>query len=139
MKEKYIKAFMDMAERFGKTSEAERLKVGCLLVKDFQVISAGINGQPPGWPTEACEDSEGNTLPTTRHAEDAALQKLWNSHETAEGSVVFCSHLPCLFCSIKLATAKVSHVYYRHTYRSDEGAEYLLSKGIGLTQVLEEQ
>lgn len=139
MKQKYIDAYMDMTERFGKTSEARRLQVGAIIVKDNQIISQGVNGQPPGWPTEVCEDLEGNTLPTVRHAEDAALQKLWNSHETAKGSVVFVSHMPCLQCSIKLATAGVNHVYYRYAYRSDEGAKHLESRGIGLTQILERE
>jgi len=47
MKDIYKEAFMDMAVRFGQTSYAERLKVGCLLVKNGSIISEGVNGQPP--------------------------------------------------------------------------------------------
>ena len=135
MKHKYKEAFMQMAETFGKTSEAKRLQVGALLVKNNSVISLGVNGQPPGWPTEVCEDENYATLPTVRHAEDAALQKLWNSTETANGAEMFVSHAPCLSCSIKIVTAGISGVYYRQQYRSDEGLQYLQSKGVKVQQL----
>lgn len=137
MKTEYIYAYLDMAERFGQTSKAERLKVGALIVKNDSVISLGCNGQPPGWPTEVCEGADGLTLPTVRHAEDAALQKLWNSAETSQGATMFVSHCPCLNCSIKIATAGIKKVYYVHEYRSTEGIEYLLRRGIGATQVIQ--
>lgn len=136
MKAKYKQALMDMAERFGQTSDAERLKVGSIIFKNGSCISLGTNGQPPGWPTETCEDATGLTLPTVRHSEAAALEKLWNSSETAEGSEIFISHQPCLSCSIKIATAKISKVYYRHSYRCDKGIDYLNSVGIPVEQVL---
>lgn len=43
MKEKYHSAFLDMAVRFGQTSEAQRLKVGALLVRDGKILSQGID------------------------------------------------------------------------------------------------
>jgi deoxycytidylate deaminase len=39
VKEKYQLAFMDMAERFAQTSEAVRLKVAALIVKNDSIIS----------------------------------------------------------------------------------------------------
>jgi dCMP deaminase len=138
VKHKYKIAMLDMAERFGHTSYAKRLQVGALLFKNDSIISLGTNGQPPGWPSEVCEDEGGHTLPTVRHAEDACLQKLWNSHETAEGGIMFISHAPCLACAIKLVTAGVSEVVYRHDYRSAEGLEYLESKGVKVEQFKED-
>lgn len=130
MKKKYLLAFMDMAERFAQTSEAVRLKVCALFVREGRILSIGINGQPEGWPTEACEDACGNTLPTVRHAEDAGLQKFVNSTEVAAGCSVFITHSPCLACAIKLVTAKVDCVYYRYQYRNIEGIDYLKRNGI---------
>lgn len=130
MKAKYHAAFLDMAVRFGKTSEAKRLCVGALLVRDGKILSQGVNGQPPKWPTEVCEDELGNTLPTVRHAEIACLEKLWNSAETAEGATMYISHSPCLNCSIKMFTAGVSSVYYKEAYRCDEGLKFLERNGV---------
>lgn len=135
MKEKYLLAWMDMAVRFGQTSEAKRKQVGAILVKNQSCIAIGINGQPPGWHTEVCEDVDGNTLPTVRHAEDAALQKLWNSTETAKESTMFVSCAPCLNCSIKIATAGVKTVYFREAYRDNSGLDYLRSKNINVRQI----
>lgn len=130
---------MDMAERFGQTSTATRLKVGSLLYKNDSIISLGVNGQPPNWPTEVCEevleDGTLQTLPTVRHSEDACLQKLWNSSETAKGATMFISHQPCLQCSIKILTAGIEKVYYRHNYRSTEGIEYLVAQGVQVEQI----
>ena len=56
MKLKYKQAFMRMALEFAKTSEAKRLKVCCLIVKNDQIISIGINGTIAGWDTNQCED-----------------------------------------------------------------------------------
>lgn len=135
MKERYIHALLDMAERFGQTSSAERLKVGALLFKNDSIISLGVNGQPPNWHTEVCEDDCGNTLPTVRHAEQAALEKLWNSNETARGSSMFVSHSPCLPCSIKIVTAGIQQVFYRYDYRDLTGVQYLVNNGVIVKQV----
>lgn len=134
-KEKYKQAFMKMAEVFASTSEAKRLKVGCVIVKNDTIIALGVNGQPPGWPTEVCEDNNNQTLPTVRHAEDAALQKLWKSTETSDGAEMYVSHAPCLNCSIKIVTAGINKVYYRQQYRDESGLSYLKSKNIEVQQL----
>lgn len=171
MKEKYARALLDMAERFGQTSTAERLKVGALIYKNDSVIALGVNGMPPKWPTEVCEQVEMQkehfpedftktlgeegvrerfpiaelkytlknnkgeyysltTKPECRHAELAALEKLWNSSETAKGATMFISHSPCKNCSIKMLTAGIEKVYYKHSYRSREGIDYLLANNV---------
>lgn len=130
MKEKYLAAFMDMAERFGQTSAAERLKVGALLVKDDRIISLGVNGTPKGWPSEVCEGPDGQTWPHVRHAEKAALDKLRSSPESGAGSVMFVSHSPCMPCAIEIVDSGIQAVYYRHEYRSDDGIRYLQAKGV---------
>lgn len=138
MKTKYVSALMDMCVRFGQTSEANRLKVGCLIEKNGSVIALGVNGQPPGWFFEECEDEQGNTRPTVRHAEDAALQKLYLSTETSEGATMFVSHAPCLSCSIKIVAAKIDKVYYKNDYRSVEGLDFLKARGVKVEKFEEE-
>lgn len=137
MKYKYKLALIDMACRFGQTSTANRLKVGALIYKNDSIIALGVNGQPPGWESEQCEDSEGNTLSTVRHAECAALEKLWNSAETAQGAEMFISHAPCLNCSIKMVTAGIKKVYYKEEYRSKDGLNYLSEHNIKIERINE--
>lgn len=137
MKDKYAKALMDMACRFGETSVATRLKVGCLIYKNDSIIALGVNGQPPGWHSEVCEGGDGQTLSTVRHAEHAALEKLYLSTETSEGAMMFVSHMPCLNCCLKIVAAKIQKVYYRYDYRCDEGVKYLRRQGIDVFKMEE--
>ena len=55
MKSKFIKAYMDVAQRFSELSSAKRLQVGAIVVKDDRIISIGYNGMPSGWDNN-CED-----------------------------------------------------------------------------------
>ena len=135
MKEKYKQALMDMAERFGQTSESTRLKVGCLIVKNDSVISMGVNGSPKGFHTNICEDGEGNTAWYVRHAEQAALDKLVRSTESAEGATMFVSHSCCKHCALRIVDAGIKKVYYRHHYRDHSGVQYLQDNGVDVEQI----
>lgn len=135
MKSKYKLAIMDMAERFGQTSESTRLKVGCLIVKNDSVISMGVNGSPKGFHTNVCEDEEGNTAWYVRHAEQAALDKLVRSTESAEGATMFVSHSCCKHCALRIVDAGINKVYYRYQYRDNSGVQYLKQNGVEVEQV----
>lgn len=130
VKNKYIVAYMEMVEVFSKTSEAKRLKVAALIVKNDAIISLGINGTPYGWPTNECEDEDGNTAWYVTHAEDRALSKLINSSETAQNSTMFVSHAPCRMCSLRIKDAGIKEVIYKNEYRDTSGIEYLRQAGI---------
>ena len=54
MKDKYIRAHLEAARVYGELSTADRLKVGCLIVKDDRIISIGYNGMPSGG-SNVCE------------------------------------------------------------------------------------
>ena len=125
MKRKYIEAFMEMAGVFAQTSEAKRLKVGAVLVKDDAIISCGVNGTPSGWHTNDCEGLEGLTLPVVRHAEINALNKLRKLPSVSTGATMFCTHAACLSCSIDLVDAGVKQFFYKETYRDLSGLDYL--------------
>ena len=57
MKDKFIKLYMDWADRTSQLSHARRLQVGAVIVKDDSVISYGYNGMPADWDNN-CEDVE---------------------------------------------------------------------------------
>lgn len=65
MKQKWLDAYMDTAERFAQLSSAQRLKVGSVIVKDHRIISIGYNGTPAGW-DNVCEDANFKTKPEDR-------------------------------------------------------------------------
>jgi dCMP deaminase len=133
MKQKYLLAYMDMLQRFAETSEATRLKVAAMLVKNDAIISIGINGTPPGWESNVCESPEGDTLPWVRHAEIACFDKL-RKYESYN-STMFITHSPCVNCAKEIVKALVTKVYYRDVYRCTEGLVYLEKHGIPVEKI----
>ena len=54
MKEKFKQTYMKTAKVFAELSQARRLHVGAIVVKDDRIISIGYNGMPAGWDND-CE------------------------------------------------------------------------------------
>ena len=147
MKQKWIDAFMDTAERFAQLSSAKRLQVGAVVVKDNRIISIGYNGMPSGW-TNECEEVVTPTLPYLSgdgptlkpndeviHAEANAISKLARDGERGYGSSLFCTHAPCIHCAKLIYGAGVKKVYYRDTYRDTLGVEFLEKCNIEVEKV----
>ena len=143
MKPKFIDAYMDVAERFGKLSTARRLNVGAIVVKDDRIISIGYNGMPSGWDNN-CEQTilwkDGKQLtepqlvskPEVLHAESNAIAKLARSNESGEDSTLFITHSPCLECSKLIYQSGITTVYYKHEYRSQDGVDFLIKSKINV-------
>lgn len=144
MKQKWIDAFMDTAERFAQLSSAKRLQVGAVVVKDNRIISIGYNGMPSGW-TNECEEVVTPTLPYLQgegpilktkdeviHAEANAISKLAKSGDSGDGADLFCTHAPCIHCAKIIYGAGVKKVYYRNSYRDELGLQFLERCGISI-------
>lgn len=162
MKQKWVDAFMDTAERFAQLSSAKRLKVGAVVVKDNRIISIGYNGMPSGW-TNECEHTEfvtaddqippademtrlgfiqsNNGWYRTRtkdeviHAEANAVSKLAKSGDSGDGAALFCTHAPCVQCAKLIYGAGISKVYYRDSYRDTSGLNFLEKCGIDVVNI----
>lgn len=48
MNEKHLNLYMSIAEVTARTSNATKLKVGAVAVRDHRILSIGYNGTPPG-------------------------------------------------------------------------------------------
>ena len=149
MKQKWIDAFMDTAERFAQLSSAKRLKVGAVVVKDNRIISIGYNGMPAGW-TNECEEVVTPSLPYLQgdgpilktkdeviHAEANAILKLARDGESGNGSSLFCTHAPCIQCAKLIHGAGIQKLYYRDSYRDDNGLAFLEACTIEVQKVLD--
>ena len=139
MKQKWIDAFMDTAERFAQLSSAKRLHVGAVVVKDNRIISIGYNGMPSGW-TNECEEvvhriAEEPILRTKDeviHAEANAISKLAKSGDSGDKADLFCTHAPCIHCAKLIYGAGIKKVYYRNSYRDEAGLDFLQKCGIDI-------
>lgn len=137
--DKFDKAHMQTAKVYARLSPARRLKVGAILVREGRIISIGYNGTPSGWDND-CEYAKrgaltGNivelvTKPEVLHAETNAIAKVARSTESAEGSVLYTTHAPCLECSKLIYQSGIVTVYYEKEYRSQEGIKFLKKSGI---------
>ena len=141
MKQKFIKAYMDVAARFSQLSYAKRLKVGAIIVKDDRIISIGYNGMPSGWDNN-CENvivdgisSELKTKPEVLHAESNAIAKLAKSVESGDGAGLFVTHSPCIECAKLIYQSGISSVYYKTQYRSNLGIEFLVKSKVNVEQI----
>lgn len=149
MKEKLLQAFMKTAEVFAGLSSARRLHVGAIVVKDDRIISIGYNGMPSGWDNN-CEDEvvvavvdgvpqkeikELKTKPEVLHAETNAIAKLAKSTESGSGATLFVTHAPCLDCAKLVYQSGINSVYYRNSYRSEDGIQFLEKCNVKVTKI----
>ncbi len=143
---------MKVAETFAELSSARRLHVGAIIVKDDRIISIGYNGMPSGWDND-CEDlvvyrkeiepglfnneytHEWKTKPEVLHAETNAIAKLAKSTESGNGATLFVTHAPCMDCAKLVYQSGISSVYYRNTYRSEDGINFLNAAGVNVNRV----
>lgn len=128
MKEKFVLAYMDVAERFAELSTARRLKVGAIAVKDDRIISIGYNGMPSGWDNNCEVETTYSGLKTkdeVLHAESNVIAKLAKSSESADGATLFVTHSPCMHCAKQIYQAGFTEVYYKNEYRDTAGLDFL--------------
>lgn len=162
MKQKWVDAFMDTADRFAQLSSAKRLQVGAVVVKDNRIISIGYNGMPTGW-TNECEHTEYvgsdeqipspdemkrmgfigtdngwyrlKTKEEVIHAEANAIIKLARDGESGNGASLFCTHAPCVQCAKMIYGAGINKLYYRNTYRDTSGIDFLIKCNIEVEKI----
>ena len=135
MKPKFIDYFMKVAELTATLSYAKRLQVGAVIVKGNQTIGTGYNGMPTDWENTCeieSEDGSLKTKPEVLHAETNAIAKVAQSTESSLGATLFCTHAPCIDCAKLIYQSGIETVYYKETYRSEDGLNFLRKSGINV-------
>jgi dCMP deaminase len=146
MKQKFIDAHMKVAETYAQLSSARRLQVGAVIVKNDTIIGIGYNGMPSGWDNE-CEnyftmiaDSgekfiETKTKEEVIHAESNALCKVTKSTNSSQDADMFVTHAPCIHCAKLIHQSGIRKVFYRNTYRDENGLKFLEKCGVEIEKV----
>ena len=142
--------FLEMAYVFANLSKAKRRKVGCIIVKDGQVISNGFNGTPSGF-NNRCEvklstyDERDTyyekdewiynhldkkytrlkTKPEVLHAESNALMKIARSTNSSIGSTMYLTCSPCFECAKLIIQSGIARLVYKEDYRKEDGIDLL--------------
>ena len=136
-KDRLDETYMDMASVLALLSHAQRKKVGCLVVKDTQIISEGYNGTPCGFNNE-CEYTtyvdEMYTKPEVLHAESNAITKLARSTNSSSGSTLYVTLAPCFECAKLIIQSGITRVVFRDKYKKN-GLSLLNKAGVEVHQL----
>jgi len=128
--------FLRIARVVGERSTCERAHVGCVLVVDKRILTAGYNGSPAG--QEHCDDV-GHLLVNghcvrTIHAETNAIIQAALHGVSTRGSTCYVTHYPCLNCAKALINAGVTRLVFETAYNIDPIAQSFF-QGAGVEEV----
>src|SRR5210317_1513264 len=131
---RYDRAYLEMAQRWGKLSHCTRKQVGALIVKDRMIISDGYNGTPTGF-ENPCEDEENYTKWYVLHAEANAILKVAGSTQSCKGATLYITLSPCKECSKLIHQSGIIRVVYSKEYKDTTGLDFLRKAGVSLDHV----
>ena len=124
--------FMKAATLASVRSPCDRLKVGCVLVKNNRLISMGCNGFLAG--TDHRSIVRWGHEQATIHAEINAITDAAKRGVSIDDAVAYITHYPCINCFKALASSGVKKIYYQVDYKNDPILEDL-GYGISLIKV----
>ena len=154
--------YMQMAYQIAKLSYAKRRRVGCVIVKDTQIISTGYNGTPHGF-DNGCEEDQIKTIENENHkrvleekgyscdggccskevtkrevlhAESNALAKISKSTLSSDGADLYTTTCPCFDCAKLIIQSGIKRVFYSEDYRDMSGVALLKQAGIEVKEVI---
>lgn len=106
-------------------SSCERLHVGCILVKNNRIISAGYNGFISGAPHNSIVVD--NHEQATVHAEMNAVSDCAMRGVNTFGATAYITHYPCINCFKILISAGIKTIKYLHDYKNDNTINIILN------------
>jgi dCMP deaminase len=121
--------YINIAILTSNNSRAIRNKVGCIIVKNSNIISFSWNGTPSGF-DNCCEDSNGNTKQEVIHAEINALSKLCKNGISSDGATMYITLSPCFDCAKAIIMSGIKKVVYIEEYRIAGPLNFLREAGV---------
>ena len=113
---KWNEYFMSIALLSSQRSACDRLKVGCVIVKNNRLVCMGYNGFLPDGPhTSRVRD---NHEQATVHAEQNAISDAAARGVAVTGAKAYITHYPCINCFKILVAAKIKTIYYHSDYKN---------------------
>lgn len=109
--------FMSIAILGSIRSPCERLKVGCVLVKNNRIVSMGYNGFLPG--SIHVSRVRDNHEQSTIHAEQNAISDAASRGVSVEECIAYITHYPCINCFKILIASGIKDIIYLDDYKND--------------------
>jgi len=126
--------FMSVAFLISSRSPCKRLNVGCVIVKDNRIVSAGYNGFLPGEPHKSIVRD--NHEQAIVHAEQNAISDCSSRGVSVKGATAYITHYPCLNCAKILAASGIKDIKYESDYKNDELVPKIVK--VNITQISNE-
>jgi len=138
MRPEWDEYFMEMAYLAARRSTCVRRHVGAVIIKDKRVMATGYNGAPTR--TAHCNHARclrerlkipsGSRQEICRglHAEQNAIIQAARYGINISGSVLYCTHQPCITCAKMLINAGIGKVIFTGDY-PDEFSRKILAEG----------
>lgn len=132
----FHEVFMEIAYTWAKRATCLRRRVGAVIAKDKQQLTAGYNGAPRGVPH--CAEMGGCLraklgIPSGQraeicrgtHAEQNAITQAAKFGISIEGSTLYCNTFPCVICAKMILNAGITTVVYDSDYDDPLSKEIL--------------
>ena len=127
--------FMNIAKEVASRSNCMKRKVAAIIIKDKRIISTGYNGTPRG--TRNCNEGgcprcnsfakSGSRLDECycAHGEENAIVQAAYHGISVKGGTMYCTFVPCLYCTRMIINAGIKEVIYNADYPITEAPENL--------------
>ncbi|MBT3705000.1 AAA family ATPase [Candidatus Peregrinibacteria bacterium] len=128
--------FMEIAYTWAKRATCMRRRVGAVLAKDKQQLTAGYNGAPRGVPhcaeaggciRERLNVPSGKNAELCRgtHAEQNTITQAAKFGINIEGATLYCNTFPCVICTKMILNSGIKKVVYDCDYDDPLSKEIL--------------
>lgn len=115
--------FIEIAESVSKRSTCCRLNVWCVIVKDWMIIWTWYNWVCK-WEVHCIDKEWWCSLVdwhcTAIHSEENAIINCAFNWISTNWADIYCTHIPCDKCTMRLINAGVKNIYYKNEYRTWE-------------------
>jgi dCMP deaminase len=131
--------FYQIAHLISLRSVCLRRKVGCLIVRNKQILCTGYNGPPAGHPhpedlggceraNEGIKSGERLELCWCLHAEQNAILQAARHGISIEGAEIYVTAYPCPICARMIANSGITHVRVFGSYPGEERSKQMLER-----------
>ena len=111
--------FIDIAQKVKERSTCLSRQVGCVIVKDKQILSTGYNGSIKGHNhcnKHTCKKGCNNTI----HAEVNAVISAAKRGVNIDRCTIYTTTSPCINCLKILLSLNIEKIYYKELYYNDK-------------------
>ncbi len=113
-------------------SSCHKRQVGAVFInRDHEILATGYNEAPSGFPH--CDGGKtcGDPCERTIHAEMNAIAQAAKRGQALQGSLLYCTYMPCRDCARLLVNIGIKGVFVKE-WNKDGGEGVLMHAGIAI-------